>query len=432
MKILSFKDQKNFSKEVNRLINRFSFFDADLEEKVAGILRRVRQEGDLALLAYSQEFDGVSLKGEELLVSRDERERARQQVRSEDLAAIELSIGRVRDFHSRQKKESWFFSGEDGIMLGQLITPLESIGLYVPGGKASYPSSVVMGAVPAQMAGVKDIVLVSPPAKDKVLPPHTLAAADLLGIDKIYRVGGAQAIAALAFGTESVPRVQKIVGPGNIFVTMAKKQVFGLVDIDMVAGPSEVLILADGSANPEYIAADLLSQAEHDERAVTMMVTPEAGLVKQVEQKISLQVKELTRHEIASRSLQDYGYLIQTKDMEEAVCLVNELAAEHLILAVENPFSLLPHLRNAGSIFLGHFTPEPLGDYLAGPNHILPTSGTARFFSSLGVDDFCKRSGFTFFSRRGLEKLGPCAIALAEIEGLTAHAAAVRRRLSGK
>ena len=432
MKILTSTNKKAFSKEIDRLLNRFSFMSEEIEKKVESIIKRVQQEGDQALLDYGREFDGVSLNREDLWVSRKEIKEAYRRVHPEEIAAMKISTVRIREFHRRQKKASWFFSEEKGIVLGQLITPLEKIGLYVPGGKASYPSSVIMGAVPAQIAGVKDIIMVSPPGRDKSLSPYTLVAADLVGIKRIYKVGGAQAIAALAYGTESIPRVQKIVGPGNIFVTMAKKRVFGVVDIDMLAGPSEVLILADKSANPEFIAADLLSQAEHDERAVTMLVTPEDLLIKEVEHQVSLQVKELSRKEIAGRSWRDYGYLIQTKDMEEAIHLTNDLAAEHLILAVENPFSFLPRIKNAGSIFLGRFTPETIGDYLAGPNHVLPTSGTARFFSSLGVDDFCKRSGFTHWTQAGLEKWGPSAVTLAEIEGLTAHAAAVRRRLPGK
>ncbi len=429
MKIIT-TQQSNFAEEISRLINRFSLAAEGVEEKVKAIIHRVHQEGDRALLDYSREFDGVSLDREDLLVKRSEIEEAYRLVRDEEIDVMKLSIVRIREFHRHQKSESWFYTEENGTVLGQLITPIERVGVYVPGGKASYPSSVIMGVVPAQIAGVKDIIIASPPGKDKTLSPYTLVACDLLGVKKICKIGGAQAVAALAYGTESVPRVQKIVGPGNIFVTMAKRQVFGLVDIDMLAGPSEVLVLCDRTANPEYTAADLLSQAEHDERAVTMLVTPEGSIIQEVQREVLAQVEELPRKEIARHSLQDYGYLIQTRDMEEAIGLVNELAAEHLILAVENPFALLPGIQNAGSIFLGHFTPETMGDYLAGPNHVLPTAGTARFFSSLGVDTFCKRSGFTHWPRAGLQELGPSAVMLAEIEGLTAHAMAVRRRLS--
>ncbi|MEW5802430.1 MAG: histidinol dehydrogenase [bacterium] len=428
MKII-ITQESNFAEEIDRLVNRFSLAAEGVEEKVKAIIHRVHQEGDRALLDYSREFDGVSLAREDLLVKRSEIEAAYGQVRPEEIAAMELSIVRIREFHRHQKSESWFYAEENGTVLGQLVTAIEKVGIYVPGGKASYPSSVIMGVVPAQIAGVKDIVIASPPGKAKTLSPYTLVAADLLGVQKICKVGGAQAVAALAYGTESVPRVQKIVGPGNIFVTLAKRQVFGLVDIDMLAGPSEVLVLCDHTASAEYTAADLLSQAEHDERAFTMVVTPEGSIIQEVQRQVATQVEQLPRKEIASRSLQDYGYLIQTKDMEEAIGLVNELAAEHLILAVENPFALLPRIQNAGSIFLGHFTPETMGDYLAGPNHVLPTSGTARFFSSLGVDTFCKRSGFTHCTRSGLKQMGPSAVTLAEIEGLTAHAMAVRRRL---
>ena len=432
MKIITSTQRKDFSKQIKPLLNRFSFMNEELEEKVESIIKRVQQEGDRALLDYCRQFDGVSLNREDLLVSRKEIKDAYKQIRPEEIAALKISTVRIREFHRRQSRESWFFSEENGVVLGQLITPLEKVGIYVPGGKASYPSSVIMGAVPAQIAGVKDIIMVSPPGEGKRLSPYTLVAADLVGVGKIYKGGGAQAIAAMAYGTETIPCVQKIVGPGNIYVTLAKKLVFGYVDIDMLAGPSEVLILADKSGNPEYIAADLLSQAEHDEQAVTMLVTPEASLIKEVEREVLLQIKELSRKEIAERSLQDYGYLIQTKNMEEAIHLTNNLAAEHLILAVENPFSILTRIKNAGSVFLGHFTPETMGDYLAGPNHVLPTSGTARFFSALGVDDFIKRSGFTHWTQAGLEKLGPSAVTLAEIEELTAHAAAIRRRLSKK
>lgn len=429
MKILS-TQQSNFAGEIARLIDRFSLAAEGIEEKVKVIIQRVRQEGDQALLDYSREFDGVSLSREDLLVQEAEIEDAYSLVSDAEVSAMKLSIVRIREFHRHQKSKSWFYTEENGTVLGQLITPIEKVGIYVPGGKAAYPSSVIMGVVPAQIAGVKDIIITSPPGKDAKLSPYTLVACDLLGIKKIGKVGGAQAVAALAYGTESIPRVQKIVGPGNIYVTMAKKQVFGLVDIDMLAGPSEVLVLADKTAQPEYVAADLLSQAEHDERAVTMVVTTEDSIIQEVERQVAAQVEQLSRKEIAVRSLQDYGYLIRTGDMEEAIGLVNQLAAEHLILAVDNPFALVPRIQNAGSIFLGHFTPETMGDYLAGPNHVLPTSGTARFFSSLGVETFCKRSGFTHWTRSGLEELGPQAIILAEIEGLTAHAMAVRRRLS--
>lgn len=429
MKIIT-TQQGNFAEEIGRLINRFSLAAEGLEEKVKAIIQKVHQDGDRALLDYSREFDGVSLDREDLLVKRPEIEDAYKLMRDEEIAAMKLSIVRIREFHRHQKRESWFYSEENGTVLGQLITPIERVGVYVPGGKASYPSSVIMGVVPAQIAGVKDIIIASPPGKDKTLSPYTLVACDLLGVKKICKVGGAQAVAALAYGTESVPRVQKIVGPGNIFVTMAKRQVFGLVDIDMLAGPSEVLVLCDHTANPVYAAADLLSQAEHDERAVTILITPESSIIRDVQREVLVQVEQLSRKEIARHSLQDYGYLIQTRDIEEAIGLVNELAAEHLILSVENPFALLPRIQNAGSIFLGHFTPETMGDYLAGPNHVLPTAGTARFFSSLGVETFCKRSGFTYWTRSGLQELGPSAITLAQIEGLTAHAMAVRRRLS--
>ena len=430
MKILYTKNQQQFSQEITALLNRFSFIESDLEETVKKIIQRVQKEGDGALLDFSAKFDCVVLKEKDLLVGQDEKIEARKKVKPTEIEVMKKSIVRVREFHRRQKKESWFFTEENNVILGQLITPLERVGLYVPGGKASYPSSVIMGAIPALIAGVKEIIMVSPPGKDKRVNAHTLMAAELVGVDKIYKIGGAQAIAALAFGTKTIPRVQKIVGPGNIYVTLAKKQVFGAVDIDMLAGPSEVLILADKSANPEYIAADLLSQAEHDERAVTMLITPVEALIKKVETCLFRQLEELKRKAIAEESLNNYGYLIHTKNMEEAITLTNDLAAEHLILAVEDPLTLLSCIHNAGSIFLGKFTPETMGDYLAGPNHVLPTSGTARFFSALGVEDFCKRSGFSYFSQKALEELGPAAMAFAELEGLSAHAAAIRKRLS--
>lgn len=432
MKTVTFKQERDYAEAIASLTNRFSFMSKDLVAQVELIVEKVSKDGDQALLDYTSRLDGVSLTQEELPVSPEERKSAYLHVRPEEIEIMNMSIVRIRDFHRRQSKQSWFFSEEDGVVLGQLIQPMERVGLYVPGGKASYPSSVIMGAVPAQVAGVKEIIMVSPPRKDKTISPYTLVAADLLGIDKIYKVGGAQAIAALAYGTQSIPSVQKIVGPGNVYVTMAKKQVFGRVDIDMLAGPSEVLVLADQSATPEYVAADLLSQAEHDQRALTILVTPELNILQEVEKEVVRQLEELERKEIAQKSLQDYSYLFHTKDMEEALRLTNIFASEHLILAVANPFEILPRIHHAGSIFLGHYTPETLGDYVAGPNHVLPTSGTARFFSSLGVEDFYKRSGFTYWTKPGLEKIGPSAIAFAELEGLTAHAAAVRRRLSPK
>ena len=416
-----------FAEEFARLCERNLELDSSVDQAVAAIVDRVRREGDTALFDYTQRFDGLDLEKLGLEVGADEIEAAVAALSAAERADLELAVERIKAYHRRQLKQSWFDDHEPGVLLGQKITPLKRVGIYVPGGKAAYPSSVLMNALPARVAGVDEIIMVSPaPAGYN---PAVLAAARLAGVDRIFRIGGAQAVAALAFGTESVPAVDKIVGPGNIYVALAKRRVFGRVGIDMVAGPSEIMVVADESANPVFIAADLLSQAEHDELAVAVLVTPSAGLADRVEAELERQLAGLKRRAIAARSLADQGALIVTADLDEALELANRFAAEHLELAVADPLLALSSIRNAGAVFLGHQTPEALGDYLAGPNHVLPTAGTARFSSPLSVDDFIKKSSVLSFSRAGLERYGRSVTALAAMEGLEAHGRAVSLRL---
>ncbi|MCD6429774.1 MAG: histidinol dehydrogenase [Deltaproteobacteria bacterium] len=394
---------------------------------VAEILERVRKEGDTALFDYTKRFDGLDLAAVGIEVRTAEIDSAFNSLSAAQLKDIELAIERITVYHQRQLQQSWFDDHEPGVLLGQKITPLSRVGIYVPGGKASYPSSVLMNAIPARVAGVEEIVMASPAAQG--YNPAVLASARLCGVDRIFRIGGAQAVAALAYGTSSVAAVDKIVGPGNIYVALAKRRVFGRVGIDMVAGPSEIMVVADESANPVYVAADLLSQAEHDELAVVVLLTPSQKLRDAVEAELEKQLPSLSRREIAQRSLQDQGALITTASLDEALELANRFAVEHLELAVADPLLALSSIRNAGAVFLGHSTPEALGDYLAGPNHVLPTAGTARFSSPLGVDDFLKKSSVLFFSSAALKRYGRPLTALAEMEGLEAHGRAVSLRL---
>ncbi|MGA1794993.1 MAG: histidinol dehydrogenase [bacterium] len=409
--------------------SRGSFDDASLETRVKEIVSDVRRRGDDALLEYTGRFDGAHLSPKDLVVDRSEIEEAYSKVPQEGIDVIRFAMERIEDYHGRQRRNTWIHPGPFGGMLGQMITPLERVGIYVPGGKAPYPSSVLMCAIPAKIAGVDEICCVSPPRPDKRLNPYILVAADMAGVNKVFKVGGAQAIAALSFGTETIPKVDKIVGPGNIFVTLAKKLVFGHVNIDMLAGPSEILVVADDSAPPQFVAADLLSQAEHDERASSILVTPSASLIDAVRREIESQLGLLRRGDICRRSLEQYGLIVQVADIDQAVEVVNTIGPEHLELALNDPFPWLGRIRNAGSIFLGYYTPEPVGDYIAGPNHVLPTGGTARFFSALGVDDFIKRSGISFYTREGLQDIGEKAIMLARIEGLDAHARSIKARI---
>lgn len=402
----------------------------DVEKTVREIIDQVRSDGDKALFHYSRIFDQLDLNEVSMEVSADELHDALESFPAEELANLKLAIERVTSYHQRQLRQSWFEDHEPGVLLGQKVTPLDRVGVYVPGGKASYPSSVIMNVLPAKVAGVSEVVMVSPAARG--YNPAVLAAAKLCGVDRVFRLGGAQAVAALAYGTETVPAVDKIVGPGNIYVAQAKRQVFGRVGIDMVAGPSEILVLADHSANPEWIAADMLSQAEHDELALAVVMTPERGLAEAVHQQLRRQLESLERKEIVQSSLKNRGAIIITRSMDEAFSLANTFAAEHLELAVEEPLAALSSIRHAGAVFLGHYTPEALGDYLAGPNHVLPTGGTARFSSPLGVDDFFKRSSILSFTENSLKKYALPVQELAGLEGLEAHGLAVKRRLTDK
>lgn len=401
----------------------------DVEEAVSAILRDVRERGDEALIEYTAKFDRVNLTADCLEVSQKEMEKALLSVDPELLKVIERAAANIRAFHERQRENSWFMTREDGTLLGQKVTPLSRVGVYAPAGTAPLPSTVLMDVIPAKVAGVKEIILCSPPQKDGKINPLVLACAKLAGIDRAFAVGGAQAVGAMAYGTNTLPRVDKIVGPGNIYVATAKKQVFGICGIDMVAGPSEVLVVADDSANPAYVAADLLSQAEHDMLASAILVTPSRDLAFKVQKEIEKQLARLGRNEIAARSLEDYGAIVVTPDLETAIKLSNQIAPEHLEICTQDPFALLPSIQNAGAIFLGSYSPESVGDYFAGPNHTLPTTGTARFFSPLGVYDFVKRQSVISYSPKAFTEAAPFVAAFADAEGLSAHAEAVRIRI---
>jgi len=400
----------------------------DIENKVREIILSVKKEGDRALLEFTEKYDGVKLNPSEILVSPEEWNIASQEVKVDLLEVIKEAIKKIEKYHLHQKENSWFTTEEKGIILGQIVNPIERVGLYVPGGTAAYPSSLIMAAVPAIIAGVKEIVVVTPPSPDGKINPYLLFTAKELGISEIYKIGGAQAIAALAYGTETIKKVDKIVGPGNIYVTLAKKNVFGEVDIDMLAGPSEILIWADEEANPRYLACDLLSQAEHDVRASAILITTSALLVEKVEEEIKQELKDLNRREIIQEALRNQGKLIIAEDEEIILEFINNFAPEHLELQIENPWQILGAIRNAGAIFVGAYSPEPLGDYWAGPNHILPTSGGARCFSPLSVKDFTKRSSIIFYDKENLRKDGQKIASLARLEGLEAHARSIEIR----
>ena len=407
-------------------LSRSQFSHDDVNTIVKNILDGVKLRGDQALYDYNKKFDNVSLSS--LQVTEKEIEDAFNRLDKELLDVIKYSHENIVRYHTKQKRNDFLDKDTDGVILGQIINPIEKVGIYVPGGTAAYPSTVLMNAVPAKVAGVEEIVMVTPPNEDGTISDVILAAAKIAGVTKIFKIGGAQAVAALSYGTETIPAVYKIVGPGNIFVAMAKKMVFGEVAIDMVAGPSEVLIISDDSSDPVHIAADLLSQAEHDKLAACILVTTSEELAKLVAVEIESQLAELPRQEIARESINNNGRIIIAKNIEEAILISNEIAPEHLELAVMDPFALLSKIKNAGSIFLGHNTPEPLGDYLAGPNHTIPTSGTAKFASPLSVDDFIKKSSVIYYSKEALEKVKDKVILFAESEGLTAHANSVRKR----
>lgn len=428
MQFLDIRDN-DFDAKFAAILARGEEAGREVEQVVLDIIADIRQRGDAALLDYTRRFDRLESDTVAALeVSAAEFNEAFARVADADIAALKLAVERVARFHEKQKQETWLSTDEPDILLGQKVTPLERVGIYVPGGKASYPSSVIMNAVPAKVAGVPEVVMVAPTPAGEI-NPHVLVAARLSGVDRVFRIGGAQAVAALAYGTATVPKVDKITGPGNIYVATAKKLVFGQVGIDMIAGPSEILVINDGSGNPVHIAADLLSQAEHDELASAILITTDRGFGERVAVEVERQLKELTRESIARKSWDAFGAVIVAGNLAEAIDFSNRIAPEHLELAVEEPFAIMAQIKNAGAMFLGHFTPEAAGDYLAGPNHTLPTGGTARFFSPLSVDDFVKKTSIVYFSAGGLNRLGPDIVRIARLEGLEAHGKSVSVRL---
>lgn len=413
---------------LENLLKRSPNSYGEFEGRVNEIIAQVRERRDEAVFDYTKRFDGADINADNILVTEEEIAEAYEQVDPKLLEVIRKAMVNIRDYHAKQRRNSWFDSEENGIILGQKVTALEKVGVYVPGGKAVYPSSVLMNVIPAKVAGVRRIVMTTPPGADGKVYPSTLVAAKEAGVDEIYKVGGAQAIAALAFGTESIPKVDKIVGPGNIYVALAKKAVFGYVSIDSIAGPSEILVLADETANPRFVAADLLSQAEHDEMASAILITTSQKLAEDVSAEVDKFVAELSRKEIITKSLENYGYILVAETLEDAIATANEIASEHLEIVTANAFEVMTKIRNAGAIFIGEYSSEPLGDYFAGPNHVLPTNGTAKFFSPLGVDDFIKKSSIISYSREALEPVYKDIVQFAECEKLTAHANSIRVR----
>ena len=401
------------------------------EQGVQEILAHVKEEKDQAVFAYTKKFDHADITADNIKVTEEEIEEAYKEVDPKLVEIIRKALLNIRTYHEKQRQYSWFDSKPDGTILGQKVTALDRVGVYVPGGKAAYPSSVLMNIVPAKTAGVREIIMVTPPGKDGKVTPTTLVAAKEAGVDVIYKVGGAQAIAAMAYGTASVPKVDKIVGPGNIYVALAKKAVFGYVSIDSVAGPSEIMVIADETANPRFVAADLLSQAEHDEMASAILVTTSEELAKKVSAQIDEFLKELSRSEIISKSLENYGYILVADSIDEAIEVANDIASEHLEIVTKDPFNIMTKIKNAGAIFLGEYSSEPLGDYFAGPNHVLPTNGTAKFFSPLSVDDFIKKSSIISYSREALELIHNDIETFAKAEHLTAHANSIHVRFEG-
>lgn len=428
IKVINTKDQsETVNQEIESLLNRSQLEFGDVNKSVEDIVLNVRDNKDKAVIEYTEKFDGVKL--DSLAVTAEEIEEAYNSCDKALLDALEEAKENIWDYHSKQLNNSWMDTSKSGAMLGQVYTPIQKVGIYVPGGTAPYPSTVLMNAVPAKVAGVEEIVMVTPPGKDGKVSANILAAAKIAGVDKIFKAGGAQGVAALAFGTETIPKVYKIVGPGNIYVAIAKRMVYGFVDIDMIAGPSEILVIADEKANPEYVAADLLSQAEHDVLASSILITTSEKLAEEVKIELRKQTDVLSRKDIIEASLRDFGAIIVAKDLKEAVDLSNEIAPEHLELMVENPFELISEIKNAGAIFLGAYSAEPLGDYFAGPNHTLPTSSTAKFYSPLSTDDFVKKSSLIYYSKENLKKHGDKIMTIAESEGLTAHANSIRVRM---
>lgn len=417
----------NNEKEILEIIkNREE--DLDVINDVKLILEEVKKDKDKAIIKFNKLFDKVDITN--LKVSKEEINEAFKLVEEDFIEAIKGSIENVKKYHEKQVKNGYSIIEKNGVFMGQLVTPLQRVGVYVPGGTASYPSSVVMNVIPAEIAGVSEIVMVTPPKNDGSINPYILVAASLAGVSEIYKVGGAQSIGALAYGTETIKNVDKIVGPGNIYVAMAKKLVFGTVDIDMVAGPSEILVIADENSNSKYIAADLMSQAEHDKRAASILLTTSEKLYNEVLEEINIQIKDLERKDIIEESLKNYGMAVICEDINKCIELSNKIAPEHLELMIENPLEYLGSVKNAGSIFLGYYSPEPLGDYYAGPNHVLPTNGTARFSSPLSVDSFIKKSSYLYYSKEELQKVSKNIMILAEKEGLTAHRNSVKVRVN--
>ncbi|MGI6007119.1 MAG: histidinol dehydrogenase [Ruminococcus sp.] len=404
----------------------------EYENRVKDILADVQKRGDAAVFEYTETFDKVKLNSSSVRVTKEETEEAYRQMDGELLAVIRKALVNIRNYHEKQKRTSWFDTDERGTLLGQKVTPLAVAGVYVPGGKAAYPSSVLMNVVPAKVAGVKKIVMTTPCGRDGKVNPVVLASAKEAGVDEIYKIGGAQAIAAMAYGTESIPKVDKIVGPGNIYVALAKKAVYGHVSIDSIAGPSEILVLADETANPRYVAADLLSQAEHDELASAILITTSRSLAEAVSDEVDRFLPDLSRKDIIRKSLDQFGRILVADSLEQAVEAANEIASEHLEIVMRNPFEVMTKIRNAGAIFIGEYSSEPLGDYFAGPNHILPTNGTAKFFSPLSVDDFVKKSSVIYYSREALQEIHQDIISFANAEGLTAHANSIKVRFDGE
>ncbi len=431
MRIISLNNESK-KDLLENLLKRSTNDYGEYEETVAEIIENVKQRKEEALFEYSLKFDKCVITKENFRVTRDEIDEAYKSLDEHFIQVMKNSAANIREYHEKQKRNSWFDAEADGTILGQKITPMQTVGVYVPGGKAAYPSTTLMNVVPAKVAGVPNIVMTTPAGADGRVNPATLAAADIAGVDTIFKVGGAQAIAAMAYGTEMIPKVDKIVGPGNIFVALAKRAVYGHVSIDSIAGPSEILVLADESANPRYVAADLLSQAEHDELASAILITTSMELAKKVEEEINQFVNVLERREIIRKSLDNYGYILVAPDMDMAIDTANDIASEHLEILTKNPFDTMTRIRNAGAIFLGEYSSEPLGDYYAGPNHVLPTNGTAKFFSPLNVDDYVKKSSIISYSREALEKVHEDIELFAEQEGLTAHANSIRVRFDGK
>jgi histidinol dehydrogenase len=430
MKIINARLQ-NITADLKRIVNRGESATEEVAVAVKEVVERVRREGDPAVLHYTEKFDKVKLTHKDIRVTPEEIREAYSRVEPQKVDALKLAAKNIRAFHEKQKISSWVSQEADGVVLGQLARPIRSAGVYVPGGKACYPSSVLMNVIPATVAGVEQLIMCSP-VPGGALNPYILVAADIAGISEIYKIGGAQAVAAMAYGTATIPKVDKIVGPGNIYVATAKRYVFGQVDIDMIAGPSEILVIADESADPAFVASDLLSQAEHDELASSLLVTTSRTLAERVDAEVERQLASLSRKEIARKAIDRFGVIVIVADLKEAADISNAIAPEHLELAVEKPFDLLAMIKNAGAIFLGHYTPESVGDYMAGPNHVLPTGGTARFFSPLSTDSFMKKSSLLFYTKEGLDRVGEAVMQIADIEGLEAHGNTIRIRMAKK